>query len=103
MLIANIAYFQAKPVNIPKITILVDHGYHPEKIQAALEEEYPQIMRKIGFERSPKPSKAEKEAAGKSGFVPVATRWVIERFNAWSANSPQVLSCEQEWIGARVW
>ena len=83
MLIANIAYFQAKPVNIPKITILVDHGYHPEKIQEALEETYPQIMRKIRFERSPKPSKAEKEAAGKSGFVPVATRWVIERSNAW--------------------
>jgi hypothetical protein len=89
MLIANIAYFQAKPVNIPKITILVDHGYHPEKIQEALEEAYPQVMRKIRFERSPKPSKAEKEAAGKSGFVPVATRWVIERSNAWSANSPQ--------------
>ena len=83
MLIANIAYFQAKPVNIPKITILVDHGYHPEKIQEALEEKYPQVMRKIRFERSPKPSKAEKDAAGKSGFVPVATRWVIERSNAW--------------------
>ena len=96
MLVANIAYFQAKPVNIPKITILVDHGYHPEKIQEALEEAYPQVMRKIRFERSPKPSKAEKDAAGKSGFVPVATRWVrpkpvrcwfrakkIERSNAW--------------------
>jgi hypothetical protein len=31
----------------------------------------------------PKPSKAEKQAEGKSGFVPVAARWVVERSNAW--------------------
>ena len=35
------------------------------------------------FELSAKPSKAEKEAKGQSGFVPVAARWVIERSNAW--------------------
>lgn len=40
-------------------------------------------MSKIQFQLSPKPSKPEKEANGKSGFVPVATRWVIERSNAW--------------------
>jgi len=34
------------------------------------------------FELSTKPSKQEKAAQGKSGFVPVA-RWVIERSNAW--------------------
>lgn len=73
MLSQNIDYFQAKPVNIPKITILVDHGYHPHVIITALQKIYPQIMTKIRFERSPKPSKAEKEAQGKSGFVPVAT------------------------------
>jgi hypothetical protein len=28
-------------------------------------------------------SKEEKAAQGKSGFVPVAVRWVIERSNAW--------------------
>lgn len=83
MLLDNIAYFKDKPVNIPKITILVDHGYHPERIQKALEQVYPQVMTKIRFERSPKPSKAQKEAQGKSGFVPVATRWVVERSNAW--------------------
>lgn len=37
MLLQNIDYFKAKPVNIAKITILVDHGYHPEMIQEALE------------------------------------------------------------------
>jgi Transposase DDE domain len=30
-----------------------------------------------------KPSKAEKDAQGQSGFVPVAARWVVERSNAW--------------------
>jgi len=83
MFAAHIDYFKAKPVNIPKITILLDHGYHPEWLTQQLEQIYPQIMRKIRFERSPKPSKAEKQAQGKSGFVPVATRWVIERSNAW--------------------
>ncbi|MGB3790396.1 MAG: hypothetical protein WA949_20480 [Phormidesmis sp.] len=29
------------------------------------------------------PSKAEKAATGKTGFVPIAVRWVIERSNAW--------------------
>ena len=83
MLSQNITYFQAKPGNIPKITILVDHGYHPQIICRTLEKLYPQIMTKIRFERSPKPSLAEKAAQGKSGFVPVATRWVVERSNAW--------------------
>lgn len=83
MLKKNIDYFRAKPVNIPKITILLDHGYHPDKLTAELKTIYPQIMRKIRFELSAKPSKAEKEAQGKTGFVPVVARWVIERSNAW--------------------
>ncbi|WP_416212374.1 IS5/IS1182 family transposase [Nostoc sp. DedQUE09] len=40
-------------------------------------------MSKIQFQLSAKPTIAEKEASGKSGFVPVAARWVIERSNAW--------------------
>lgn len=83
MLVANIDYLRRKPVNIPKLTIMLDNGYHPDKIQVALEKVYPKVMRKIRFEVVPKPSKAEKEAAGKSGFVPVKVRWVIERSNAW--------------------
>ncbi|WP_375515342.1 transposase [uncultured Nostoc sp.] len=79
----NIDYFKSKPLDLPKTTILVDHGYHPEKIIPALEQIYPQIMTKIQFELSAKPSKAEKEAKGQSEFVPVAARWVIERSNAW--------------------
>jgi hypothetical protein len=62
-------------VNIPKITILLDHGYHPDKITAELQKLYPQIMTKIRFELAPKPTKAEKAAVGKTGFVPISTRW----------------------------
>ena len=79
----HLDYFRAKPVNIPKITILLDHGYHPNLICEALQALYPQIMTKIRFQLAAKPTKAEKTAQGKSGFVPVATRWIIERSNAW--------------------
>lgn len=80
---AKIDYFKQKPVNIPKITILVDHGYHLNFLKTELEKIYPKIMNKIRLERSPKPSKAEKAASGKSGFVPVPMRWIVERSNAW--------------------
>jgi transposase len=83
MLSDNIDYFRSKPVNIPKITILLDHGYHLDYLTQELERIYPQIMTKIRFERSTKPSKQEKAAQGKSGFVPAVARWVIERSNAW--------------------
>jgi len=32
---------------------------------------------------SPKPSIEQKQKAGKTGFVPVQARWVIERSNSW--------------------
>ena len=83
MLITNINYFKAKPMNVPKITILLDNGYHPNKITLALKKVYPNIMRKIKIQLSPKPSKKEKDEKGLSGFVPVAARWIIERSNAW--------------------
>jgi hypothetical protein len=62
MILEKWYYFRAKPVNIPKITILLDHGYHPDKITAELLKLYPQIMTKIRFELAPKPNKAEKAA-----------------------------------------
>ena len=83
MLSEHIDYFKSKPDGLPKTTILVDNGYHPDKLTQALETIYPEIMTKIQFELSPKPSKAEKQAKGQTGFVPVAARWVIERSNAW--------------------
>jgi hypothetical protein len=83
MLSLNIAYFKSKPVNIPKITILLDHGYHVEHLIEELKKVYAQIMMKVRFELCTKPSKQEKTAQGKAGFVPAVARWVIERSNAW--------------------
>jgi len=79
MLSLNIDYFKSKPVNIPKVTILLDHGYHVEHLIEELEKVYPQMMTKVRFELSTKPSKQEKAAQGKTGFVPAVARWVIER------------------------
>ncbi len=83
MLTINIDYFKDKPAELPLTTILLDNGYHPSKIEEELKKIYPEIMTKIRFELSPKPSKTEKEKQGKSGFVPVKARWVIERSNSW--------------------
>jgi hypothetical protein len=66
----HINYFKSKPVNIPKITILLDHGYHIDYLIEQLEKVYPQIITKIRFELSTKPSKQEKAAQGKSGESP---------------------------------
>ncbi|MFN6566611.1 transposase [Dendronalium sp. ChiSLP03b] len=82
MLSVRIDYFKSKPVNIPKITILLDNGYHPEKLEFELKKVYPQIVNKIEFHLSPKPSKAHKEKEGKKGFVPVKARWAIKRTNS---------------------
>ena len=38
MLKKNIDYFKSKPVNIRKITILLDNGYHPDKQSATMRE-----------------------------------------------------------------
>lgn len=83
LLLSKLDYFKSKPMNVPMVTLLLDNGYNPERIKAELKQVYPNVDRKLRFELSPKPSKAEKAAQGKSGFVPVATRWVIERSNAW--------------------
>jgi transposase len=83
MLTLNIEYFKSKPDDIPIITILLDSGYHIEKMTKELETVYPEIMTKIRFEIAPKVSKEEKAEQGLSGFVVVPTRWVVERSNAW--------------------
>ena len=78
MLTQNIEYFKLKSVNIEKITILLDHGYHIDYWVRELQKVYPQIMTKIRFELSKKHSKQEKKEQGKSGFIPAIARWVIE-------------------------
>ncbi|MEG4058871.1 MULTISPECIES: hypothetical protein [unclassified Microcoleus] len=74
MLSKNINYFKSQPVNVPKITILLDHGYHPDHLNAELNKIYPPILTKIKFELLEKPSKKQKEERGQSGFVPVKAR-----------------------------
>jgi len=83
MLAENIDYFKNRPLDLPQLTILLDNGYHPDAITKQLVNIYPEIMDKVQFELSPKPSKQQKAAQGKAGFVPVKVRWVVERSNAW--------------------
>jgi transposase len=83
MFIHNIDYFKSRPWHLPKVTVLLDNGYHPENLEKELIKVYPHIMSKVEFKLSPKPSKEDKEKKGKSGFVPVAWRWIVERSNAW--------------------
>ena len=97
----NIKYFKSKPVTVPKITILLDHGYHPDTLTKTLTQIYPQIMTKIRFELSPKPSKAERQAQGQSGFVPVAARWVVERTVPYGG-FPSIGDCVRERSNAWV-
>ncbi|WP_446682651.1 transposase [Cyanobacterium sp. HL-69] len=61
MLSENIDYFRAKPMNVHKITILVDSGYHPDFIMRELEKVYPQIGKKIRMEKSGKISSEQKK------------------------------------------
>ena len=83
MLVMNIEYFQRKPMSEPKVTLLLDNGYHLDKLISLLQAVYPNILKKVRFELSPKPSKQKKAEQGKKGFVPVKARWVVERSNAW--------------------
>ena len=59
----NLDYFRAKPVNIPKITILLDHGYHPNKVTTELQKHYPQIMTKIRFCSGTKTNQSREDSA----------------------------------------
>jgi len=44
---ANLNFFKKKKVNTPKITVLLDNGYHKQKLEKELKEIYPQILTKI--------------------------------------------------------
>ncbi len=94
----NIDYFKKKPVNISKITILLDSGYHVKTLSKKLKDIYPAIMTKIRcmsyalrFQHAPKPSRQQKTMHGQSGFVPQPTRWIIERSNAWMERSKSLV------------
>jgi hypothetical protein len=55
---------------------LLDHGHDIDYLVEELERVYPQIMTKIRFELSTKPSTQEKAAQGKSGFALTVARCV---------------------------
>lgn len=80
MFTLKLDYFKSKPVNTKKITILVDNGYHKDKLETDLKKIYPQILTKIRIKVTPKPTKDPNNP----GFKPVHKRWVVERTNAWS-------------------
>jgi hypothetical protein len=108
----NIKYFRKKPVNLKKITILLDNGYHKERLETELLKVYPKILTKIRIQITPKPGKKKEKKENKErsverkekkrksiekkgtkedkqkqteikGFKPVHKRWVVERTNAW--------------------
>jgi len=56
LLSRNLDYFRSKPMNIPKMTILLDSGSHIDKIIEVLQAVYPRILTKIRFQVAPKPS-----------------------------------------------
>lgn len=75
----KIDFFKQKPVNTKKITILLDNGYHKDKLEKELKLIYPQILTKIKLKITPKPAKDK----ANPGFKPVHKRWIIERSNSW--------------------
>jgi Transposase DDE domain len=73
-----IEFFKQKPVNIKKITFLVDNGYHPLKIYESLIKIYPGIKTKLKIKVTPKPVKDNENP----GFKPVHKRWIVEQANS---------------------
>ena len=71
---ANIIFFKKKPVNTPKITVLLDNGYHKQKLEKELKEIYPQILTKIRIQITSKPSKDKDNP----GFKPV-----LQKMGSW--------------------
>ncbi len=52
------------------MVILLDYGYHPEHLVQELEKVYSQIMQKIKFELSTKPSRAREGSNRKIWICP---------------------------------
>ena len=83
-------------LNLPpahRVTILLDHGYHQDKLAQALEEIAPRLSRCLVIALAAKMTPAQKSV--KPGFVVIPKRWIVERTNAW-INQCRVLwkNCE---------
>lgn len=79
----NLKYFAQRTVDMPKLTVLMDSGYHVEHITTLLKNECPSILGHIDLKISPKVSREKKELKGEKGFIPIAKRWIVERTNSW--------------------
>jgi transposase len=80
-------YFLALPVG-HVVTLLLDHGYHPEYLEAGIRKIEVQLLHCLKIEIAQKitpAQRAEAKAANpaKQGFVVIAKRWLVERTNAW--------------------
>ena len=53
----DINFQELRKVNTKKITILLDNGYHKEKLEKELKGIYPQIMTKVRIQITPKLSR----------------------------------------------
>ena len=92
-------YFLNLPADHP-LTILLDHGYHPDFLRQEIEKIDPQLAVRIKLELAEKVTPAQRLAAqadhpAKKGFVVLKKRWLVERTNAW-INQCRVLwkNCE---------
>jgi transposase len=99
MIRENMRYFLNLPVG-HTVTILLDHGYHKEHLEQAIEKIEPELSSRLKIEIAEKITPPQKAAAKaenpvKQGFVVIKKRWIVERTNAW-INQCRVLwkNCE---------
>jgi transposase len=97
---ANLNFFKKKKVNTPKITVLLDNGYHKQKLEKEIKKINPDLLKYIKIEITEKISPKQREESKKKnpkkqGFVVQYKRWIVERTNAW-VNQCRVLwkNCE---------
>lgn len=82
------------------VTILLDHGYHREHLEAEIKKLDGRLSSRIKIEIAEKITPEQRAAAKaekptKQGFVVIPKRWIVERTNAW-INQCRVLwkNCE---------
>ena len=90
-------------LNLPDnhvITILLDNGYHKQKLEKEIKKINPDLLKYIKIEITEKINPKQREESKKKnpkkqGFVVQYKRWIVERTNAW-VNQCRVLwkNCE---------
>ena len=95
----NKQYFLDLPVG-HLVTILLDHGYHQEHLEAEIKKIDARLSSRLRIEIAEKitpeqRAEAKAENPEKQGFVVIKMRWIVERTNAW-VNQCRVLwkNCE---------